>query len=169
MSQNLVWSGADIDNNRNAHDFRTYQVGNETFLSYTLSVSFDPRVSNASGMHVMLDSSYNKVNTMPALGGSRSGMNAHEFAIVEDGTKALHFATKDRIFNDTEAAIHSFSVFGTNSSVLPGKYQDDCIVQTEIKSGATEFEWCALDSGIAPKESFDVKNNASQRFPWDYL
>lgn len=118
----------------------------------------------------MLDSSYNKINTMPALGGSRSGMNAHEFAIVEDGTSALHFATKDRIFNETEAANYSISVFGTNSSVHPGKYQDDCVVQTNIKSGVSEFEWCAMDNGIVPyNESNDVKYNASQRFPWDYL
>jgi len=116
----------------------------------------------------MLDSSYNKVNTMPALGGSRSGINAHELAIVDDGTRALHFATKDRYFNETHAANHSFSIFGTNSSVLPGKYQDDCVVQTNIKSGVEEFEWCALDN-IAPHESMDFIGNASQRYAWDWL
>jgi len=120
-------------------------------------------------MHVMLDNTYAKVNTMRALGGARSGINGHEFTIFDRGTRALHFASRDRSFNETQATNHSLTVFGIENAVLPGHYQDNCIVQTHIESGAQEFEWCALDNGISPQESMDTKGYPAQKFPWDYL
>jgi len=108
----------------------------------------------------MMDSSYNKINELAAVGRSRNGINPHEFTIFDNGARALHFGTNDVTINDTAAA---------NLHLAAGRYEENCVVQTHIASGRKEFEWCGLENGLSPTESFDVKGNPSMRFPWDYL
>ena len=121
------------------------------------------------GMHVMLDSTYTKVKTLPPLEWSRSGINGHEFTIFDNGQRALTFLSRDRSFNETTAASHSLVILGTDTDIVAGHYQDNCIVERHIGSGEAEFEWCALDNGISPLESLDSVNSPAQSFGWDYL
>jgi len=107
-----------------------------------------------------MDSSYNRVNAMPSAGVSTNGINAHEFTVFDNGARVLHFGTNDVHYDEAEAA---------RRQLPAGRYQDDCVVQTHIASGRKEFEWCGLDNGISPSESFDVKGSSTARYPWDYL
>jgi len=145
FQKDLVWSGAVIDHNRNAHDFKPYTVGNETVLSYISGTAADKSLDNAGGLFVMMDASYTKTADITSLPHPKADINTHEFNVLDNGRSAL---------------VLFFQVTDRNSTDIPGgnqverPYLDDCIMEIDIATRKAEFEWCPLNNGVNPDESF---------------
>lgn len=135
---NLVWSGAYVDGNRNTHDFRTYQVGNKTYISYISSEVSERHQELGNGSYVLMDDTYTKIRVIPPY--NNDVTNIHEFQVFDEGRKALMFAYHRNVtFNDT------MGFHGTG-------YINDCLLEIDTATGEKDFEWCALNDGISPKE-----------------
>jgi len=135
----LVWSGASIDENLNVFDFRVYQNGNKSQISYILNP--DRANSASKSAYVLMDDTYNKTTTIPSY--HDWGANEHEFQVFDDGRKALLLTYRFKLFNVTNST----------GSVVEKKLQDNCLLEIDTASAAVDFEWCPLDRGITPDDS----------------
>ena len=128
-----------MDGNRNTHDFRTYQVGNKSYISYVSGEVAERKSDLSNGSYVLMDDSYNKTRVIPPY--NNDVTNIHEFQVFDEGRKALVFAYHRNVtFNDGKG------FFGKG-------YINDCLLEIDVATGEKDFEWCALDDGISPKES----------------
>ncbi|KAF2148645.1 hypothetical protein K461DRAFT_282108 [Myriangium duriaei CBS 260.36] len=155
LDGNLVWSGASIDRNRNAQDFRPYHVGDETRLSYILAPLFLPTLKNSTGVFVTMDNNYQKLDLIVP----PTNVNGHEFNIIDDGRSALVVTTRSKElepYGPDDGAGHF------------GRYSDDCVAEMNMTTGQNEFEWCGLDHGISPDDTYEkLPEDLGQS--WDFL
>lgn len=155
--QELVWSGAVADHNRNAYDFKPYTVGNETGLSYVLGSIANKSIDNAGGLFVMMNASYVKTADITSLPDPKADINIHEFSVLDDGRSALVLYHEATDLNSTD-------IPGTEET--EHAYLDCCIMEIDLATRVAEFEWCPLENGVSLEESF-VHSFAVE--PRDYL
>jgi hypothetical protein len=128
MAGNLVWSapgqyGDDTANTKiqpfQGHDYLTFWAGEKLQES-------------GLGSYYMLDSSYNVVHTVSAVGEGREG-DLHEFKITDDGSALI------TVYERTSANLSSTNVdLPADQTIVDGILQD-----IDIATGELLFEWRA--------------------------
>jgi hypothetical protein len=149
MAGNLVWSapgqyGEDTANTKiqsfQGHDYLTFWAG-------------DKLQESGLGSYYMLNSSYNVVHTVSAVGEGLEG-DLHEFKITEDGSALI------TVYERTSANLSSTNVvLPADQTIVDGILQD-----IDIATGELLFEWRAshhLRNPALQKSSGGVVANGS--------
>ncbi|GAB7344353.1 hypothetical protein MBLNU457_2215t1 [Dothideomycetes sp. NU457] len=139
---NLIWSGASVDENMNVFDFRVYQEGNRSLISYILNPDRAANRSVSKSAHVLMDDTYNKTTVIPSY--LDWGANEHEFQVFDGGRKALLVAYRWEKLNITDPAA---------GLVLAKRFRDNCLLEIDTATAAKDFEWCPSDHGFGPDDS----------------
>lgn len=153
IAQNLVWNGAQIDDNHNVQDFRPYQQGNETWMSYMLAPMWEMERNDTNGSYITLDPTYKRQLNWVA----PARINGHEFKIIEGGTKALTLFTNLTWVDPPNPASSE------SDALSVGKYLDDCSAEFDMTTKEILYEWCPLQHG------FDRNDTTELTFPhWSW-
>ena len=164
--QHLVWSGACLEHNRNAFDFRPYKVADQIRLSYALGETYRHDLPGPRGMFVLMDSSFQVLDTISPEG--RFGFNFHEFRVLDNGKKALFLSSNHKTYNIYEEVETNRP---PTQDDIKAFYVSDGAVMMDLSTREVEFEWWPRRHGVRPIESFDNESPDpynSANF-WDYL
>ncbi|KAK0257262.1 hypothetical protein LTS09_007737 [Friedmanniomyces endolithicus] len=111
------------------------------------------------GMYVILNSSYQTVQALPAPAGS-SMIDMHEFEVLEGGQRALVIAQKAQLLDTNPIAGTVGAMWVLNNGFL----------EVDMMTGGTVFEWWALDY-VDLGETYTVPPRGPGTFesPWDFF
>lgn len=135
----------------NVFDFRVYQKENRSLLSYILNPDRAANRSVSKSAYVLMDDTYNKTTIIPSY--LDWGANEHEFQVFDDGRKALLIAYRNGNVNITDPA----------GVVVTEKLRDNCLLEIDIATAATDFEWCPSDHGFGLDDSV---GNYGEDYMW---
>lgn len=92
----------------------------------------------------MMDASYTKTADITSLPDPKTGINAHEFTVFDGGRSALVMYYHGTVINSTDV----------DGGIDQIDYLDTCIMEIDIATRQAEFDWCPLQNGVSPQESF---------------
>lgn len=138
--------------NRIALDFRLFEREDKQYLSFIL---FQNQY-DLQGHGETLDSSYNRIKEVRAEKDAYN-FNMHEFNMVDEGAKALHFSVY---------GIHT-DLAGVKTSREAGWISDFRIREVDVDSGDVGFSWLASDH-VDLTESKATPSGLDQPPPWGW-
>ena len=164
-SQELVWSGASLVQNRNSFDFRVTDVGGSPHLSFILGVvahdEFTATV-NWHGAGVIANAAY-EVQSYLEPTANTSSVDMHEFNVFAAGRRTLIAATK----------LRTMDVFHVELADGQEVVMDQGFQEVDLDTGTAVFEWDSLDHGVSLNESTMPMTFAPLPVgvpeAWDYL
>ncbi|PNS14555.1 Isotrichodermin C-15 hydroxylase [Sphaceloma murrayae] len=152
---NLIWSGAHVNHNRVIHEFRPYDDGVKIGTTYILRPTYEQRNIGERAMYVVMDDRFRTTATIVANTSNLFELNGHELKMIDKGRKALTLSsTPKALVREGGLTVH---------------YLNDCVVEWAMPSGDRLFEWCALDHGVEPEETFEKRRMTSEESPWDFM
>lgn len=155
----LVWSGAPVFDGFTTFDFRVVNIQGKPMLSLVY-----PR----GGKAIIFDEAYqiNKTIDMgdEELRENEPALNVHEFATVENGTKALHLTRVPKKTSRKNSELVDFD--GECFAIFDG------IKESDTKTWDTTHTWNS-EGHIGLDESYVTQEPISKRCagegPWDFL
>ncbi|TKA80323.1 hypothetical protein B0A55_02224, partial [Friedmanniomyces simplex] len=151
-SGELVWSGACLFRNRNAHDFRPYRANGTDYLSAILWKWDD--VFEFKGQGVLLNNSFDIVATID-VPSTMQYMNMHELKMLDDGKKAIYITPRTQIFD--------FEAQGLDLDADVGFLADQGFHERDLVTGEVLFEWWASDHIPLNESSAEISDLTG---PW---
>lgn len=155
LIQELVYSGACEVKNQNACDFRAWNFNG----TYLLSAILYTNKNDMTGRAIVMDDSYKVIKEVLPVR-TESGMNMHEFNIVEGGRTALYITQRPEYVDVAELRNHSMEQRAREMESYPS--EKGIIInigfrEVDIQSGQVEFEWWAYPEVSIAESSTPVQ------------
>jgi hypothetical protein len=161
MNGTLIWDGADLVKNSNAHDLTMCNYNQSPHMCFVNAAQLN---GYARGKGVILDPTYTQVQEVGPANGQPL-LDQHEFMVIEDGTAVLTTIYKQVPFNSNASL-----GLGRVKWVTTGIFQD-----VDIDTNACNFEWSSIDhvpvnmSYVLPSTTDISGDGLTNNTAWDYL
>ncbi|KAK5168776.1 uncharacterized protein LTR77_006085 [Saxophila tyrrhenica] len=159
-SGELVWSGAPVFNGYSTFDFRVIDVLGTPMLSI---------IAPHEGKAFLFDSTYQLQHEIflgpESLRMDEVSLNVHEFATVDDGTRALHLTREPR-----KTSRENSKAVGYDGECYAGF---DGFRELDVETWETVFSWTSegkigLDESVVDQEPVEKRCSERGR-PWEYV